>query len=351
MSIIKQYGWNDSFAQALPEQKIPGRIILEHKSNYRVMTDFGEWPATLSGNYRHSHGRDEFPSVGDWVALEQMPGEDKGIIHQLMPRSSRFARKAAGETSEMQTIAVNLDYVFLVMSLNHDFNVRRLERYMVAAWDSGAMPIVVLTKSDQCEDPSSYLKEVADTAFGVDAFAVSTVTGAGMEAFDRYLANGKTGALLGSSGVGKSSLINALTHSDKMAVQDIREDDSKGRHTTTHRELVLLPGGGLLIDTPGMREFQLADSADGLESSFQDITSLAAECRFRDCSHQQEPGCRIQEALGTGELPEDRYASYLKLQRELDYIERKSDVAKQQAERAVWKQRTKEYRNRPVKKK
>ena len=351
MSIIKQYGWNDSFAQALPEQKIPGRIILEHKSNYRVMTDFGEWPATLSGNYRHSHGRDEFPSVGDWVALEQMPGEDKGIIHQLMPRSSRFARKAAGETSEMQTIAVNLDYVFLVMSLNHDFNVRRLERYMVAAWDSGAMPIVVLTKSDQCEDPSSYLKEVADTAFGVDAFAVSAVTGAGMEAFDRYLANGKTGALLGSSGVGKSSLINALTHSDKMAVQDIREDDSKGRHTTTHRELVLLPGGGLLIDTPGMREFQLADSADGLESSFQDVTSLAAECRFRDCSHQQEPGCRIQEALGTGELPEDRYASYLKLQRELDYIERKSDVAKQQAERAVWKQRTKEYRNRPVKKK
>lgn len=351
MSIIKQYGWNDSFAQALPEQKIPGRIILEHKSNYRVMTDFGEWPATLSGNYRHSHGRDEFPSVGDWVALEQMPGEDKGIIHQLMPRSSRFARKAAGETSEMQTIAVNLDYVFLVMSLNHDFNVRRLERYMVAAWDSGAMPVVVLTKSDQCEDPSSYLKEVADTALGVDAFAVSAVTGAGMEAFDRYLANGKTGALLGSSGVGKSSLINALTHSDKMAVQDIREDDSKGRHTTTHRELVLLPGGGLLIDTPGMREFQLADSADGLESSFQDITSLAAECRFRDCSHQQEPGCRIQEALGTGELPEDRYASYLKLQRELDYIERKSDVAKQQAERAVWKQRTKEYRNRPVKKK
>ncbi|WP_434402126.1 ribosome small subunit-dependent GTPase A [Planococcus sp. 11815] len=351
MSIIEQYGWNESFQQALPEHKIPGRVILEHKSGYRVMTDFGEWPATLSGNYRHSHSRDEFPSVGDWVALERMPGEDKGIIHQLLPRTSRFTRKAAGETSEVQTIAVNLDYVFLVMSLNHDFNVRRLERYMVAAWDSGAMPVVVLTKSDQCEDPAVYLKEVAATAFGVDVFAVSALTGAGMEAFGRYLTDGKTGALLGSSGVGKSSLINALTQSDKMAVQDIREDDSKGRHTTTHRELVLLPGGGLLIDTPGMREFQLADSADGLESSFQDITSFAAECRFRDCSHQQEPGCRIQSALASGELPEDRYTSYLKLLRELDYIERKSDAAKQQAERAVWKQRTKEYRSRPVKKK
>ena len=350
MSIITQYGWNERFEQALPEHTVPGRIILEHKSNYRAITEQGEWLTTLSGNFRHIHAPDEYPSVGDWVALEQMPGEDKGIIHKLLPRSSRFIRKASGETSELQTIAVNIDYIFLVMSLNHDFNLRRLERYLIAAWDSGAMPVIVLTKSDQCSDPAEYLEQVAGAAIGVDAFAVSAVTGNGMDAFSRYLTQGKTGALLGSSGVGKSSLINALTNSDRMAVQGIREDDSKGRHTTTHRELVLLPGGGLLIDTPGMREFQLGDSTEGLDASFQDVASLAADCRFRDCSHQKEPGCRIQSALASGELPESRFASYLKLLRELEYMERKSDLAKQQAERMVWKQRTKDYRNRPAKK-
>ncbi|MBT2584148.1 ribosome small subunit-dependent GTPase A [Planococcus sp. ISL-109] len=350
MSIIKQYGWNERFEQALPEHTTPGRIISEHKSSYRAITEQGEWLITLSGNFRHTHDTGEYPSVGDWVALEQMPGEDKGIIHKLLPRSSRFTRKANGETSELQTIAVNIDYIFLVMSLNHDFNVRRLERYLIAAWDSGAMPVVVLTKSDQCDDPAVFLEQVDTTSFGVDAFAVSAVTDAGMDAFLRYLTEGKTGALLGSSGVGKSSLINALTNSDTMAVQDIREDDSKGRHTTTHRELLLLPSGGLLIDTPGMREFQLGDSADGLDASFQDVASFAAECRFRDCSHQKEPGCRIQSALASGELPKDRYMSYLKLLRELEYIERKSNLAKQQAERMVWKQRSKELRSRPAKK-
>lgn len=350
MSIITQYGWNEQFEQAMPEHTVPGRIILEHKSSYRAITEQGEWLTTVSGNFRHTHAPDEYPSVGDWVALEQMPGEDKGIIHKLLPRSSRFTRKASGETSELQTIAVNIDYVFLVMSLNHDFNLRRLERYLIAAWDSGAMPVIVLTKSDQCSEPAEYLEQVAGAAIGVDAFAVSALTGDGMNAFARYLTEGKTGALLGSSGVGKSSLINALTNSDRMAVQDIREDDSKGRHTTTHRELVLLAGGGLLIDTPGMREFQLGDSAEGLDASFQDVASFAADCRFRDCSHQKEPGCRIQSALASGELPEARFASYLKLLRELEYMERKSDLAKQQAERMVWKQRTKDYRSRPAKK-
>lgn len=348
MSIIEQYGWNSHFEQALPEGAVPGRIISEHRGGYRAMTDYGVWAATLSGGFRRH--LESFPGVGDWVALERMPGEDKGIIQQLLPRTSSIVRKAAGETSELQTIAVNLDYVFLVMSLNHDFNLRRLERYLVAAWDSGAMPVVVLTKSDQCEDADAYLKEVSATAIGVDAFSVSALTGAGMEHFGRYLMEGKTGALLGSSGVGKSSLINRLSGNEKMAVQDIREDDSKGRHTTTHRELVLLPGGGLLVDTPGMREFQLGDSTEGLEASFQDVTDFAASCRFRDCSHNNEPGCRVQEALAVGELPEARYMSYVKLMRELAYMERKSDLAKQQAERAVWKQRTKETRNRAVKK-
>jgi len=195
-----------------------------------------------------------------------------------------------------------------------------------------------------------YFRDVESVAFGVPVYAVSSVTGEGIETLQDLLTPNKTGALLGSSGVGKSSLINALSGSELMAVQSIREDDSKGRHTTTHRELVRLPGGGLLIDTPGMREFQLGDYEEGIESSFSDVEQLADECRFRDCQHGNEPGCRVQEALSTGELQPDRYRSYVKLKRELAHMERKSDAAAQKAERNKWKQVTKDYRKRPVKK-
>lgn len=351
MNLIEQYGWNETWQEKQGEAGIPGRITLEHKNIYRVITNAGEWLCTLSGKYRHEHVHSEFPAVGDWVMVEQMPGEQKGIIHRVLPRSSQFSRKAAGDTSDMQLIAVNVDWVFLVMSLNHDFNMRRLERYLVAAWDSGANPAVVLTKKDQCDDCSPYLAEVEAVAFGVPVFAVSSATGEGIGSLQQLLADNKTGALLGSSGVGKSSLINALSGAELMAVQDIREDDSKGRHTTTHRELVLLPGGGLLIDTPGMREFQLGDYDEGVEASFKDVEQFADDCRFRDCQHQHEPGCRVQEALAEGELQRDRYQSYLKLKRELAYIERKSDAAAQKAANNKWKQITKDSRKRPVKKK
>ncbi|TWT24261.1 ribosome small subunit-dependent GTPase A [Planomicrobium sp. CPCC 101110] len=347
---IEQYGWNSNWQEKAAAPGIPGRVTLEHKHLYRVVTENGEWLSSLSGKFKHEHGHQEFPSVGDWVMVEQMPGEEKGIIHRVLPRSSQFSRKSAGDTSEIQTIAVNIDYVFLVMSLNHDFNVRRLERYLIASWDSGANPIVVLTKKDQCADIEPYMKEVESVAFGVPVHAVSSVTGEGIDELQKILAGAKTGALLGSSGVGKSSLINALSGSELMAVQGIREDDSKGRHTTTHRELVLLPTGGLLIDTPGMREFQLGDYSEGMETSFSDVETLADACRFRDCSHGNEPGCAIQEALAAGELPRDRYQSYLKLKRELAHMERKSDLAAQKAERSKWKQVTKDYRKRPVKK-
>lgn len=350
MKEIEQYGWNTAWQEKIGAIGIPGRITLEHKNIYRVITDRGEWLSTLSGKYRHEHLHSEFPAVGDWVMVEQMPGEEKGIIHQVLPRTSQFSRKAAGDTSDIQLIAVNVDYVFLVMSLNHDFNVRRLERYLIAAWDSGAAPVIVLTKKDQCDDLQPFLREVESVAFDLPVHAVSSVTGEGIENLQNLLSPNKTGALLGSSGVGKSSLINALSGSELMAVQDIREDDSKGRHTTTHRELVRLPLGGLLIDTPGMREFQLGDYEEGIEGGFSDVEQLADECRFRDCGHGSEPGCRIQEALLTGELQHDRHRSYVKLKRELAHMERKSDAAAQKAERNKWKQITKDSRKRPVKK-
>lgn len=350
MTKIEQYGWSTSWQEKINAPGLPGRVTLEHKNLYRVVTDNGEWLCSLSGKYRHQHNRAEFPCVGDWVMVEQMPGEEKGIIQQVLPRTSQFSRKMAGETSGIQLIAVNVDFVFLAMSLNQDFNVRRLERYLLAAWDSGSNPVIVLTKKDQCPDIAPYIQEVESVAFGVPVYTVSAHTGEGIKEMQHQLAGSKTGALLGSSGVGKSSLINALSGSEQMMVQDIREDDSKGRHTTTHREMILLPAGGLMIDTPGMREFQLGDYSEGVEAGFSDVEELALACRFRDCAHQDEPGCRVQEALQSGELDAGRYRSYLKLKRELAHMERKSDAAAQKAERSKWKQVTKDNRKRPVKK-
>ncbi|HSJ38813.1 MAG TPA: ribosome small subunit-dependent GTPase A [Planococcus sp. (in: firmicutes)] len=350
MTIIKKYGWNENWQEKIETHGVPGRVVLEHKNLYRVITDHGEWLSSLSGKFKHIQAKSEFPCVGDWVVVEQMPGEEKGIIHQVLPRSSSFSRGAAGETADIQKIAVNVDYAFLVMSLNHDFNVRRLERYLLATWDSGANPVVVLTKKDQCENIGHYLKEVESVAFGVPVHAVSSVTLEGIAELQNVLAGSKTGALLGSSGVGKSSLINALAGTELMAVQEIRKDDSKGRHTTTHREMVLLPTGGLLIDTPGMREFQLGDYSEGVEAGFSDVETLAQACRFRDCAHGNEPGCAIREALETGELLPDRFRSYVKLKRELAHMERKSNLAAQKVERSKWKQISKDSRKSPVKK-
>lgn len=350
MNLIEQYGWNNKWEEKMTGSGSAGRVLLEHKNLYRVMTNGGELLCSLSGKFKFEHGKEAFPAVGDWVVLEQMPGEEKGIIHEVLPRSSQFSRKTAGLTTEIQLIAVNVDFVFLVMSLNHDFNVRRLERYLLAAWDSGATPVVVLTKKDTCDDLDYYIKEVEAIAFGVDIFAVSSVTGEGIEQLRALLAAHKTGALLGSSGVGKSSLINALSGMEIMTVNEIREDDSKGRHTTTHRELTLLPEGGLLIDTPGMREFQLWDTSDGVSASFQDIEELALTCRFRDCQHVKEPGCAIQEAIYTGALKQERYKSYVKLMRELAHIDRKNDAVAKKAETNKWKQITKSQRNNYKKK-
>lgn len=319
--------------------KLIGRIVLEHKHSYRVMTEQGDFLATVSGNFAyHAFSRKDYPAVGDFVVIEQMPGEERAIIHHLFERKSKFTRKMAGLEVDEQIVATNVDYILLVMSLNADFNIRRLERYLVAAWDSGATPIIVLTKLDLCEDVSDFIKEVETVAFGVDVLTVSALTGEGIAQLNAFLTEGKTAALLGSSGAGKSTLTNALLNTEQMKVADIRDDDAKGRHTTTHRELVVLPSGACLIDTPGMRELQLWDQGDSLNASFSDIDQLTENCRFRDCRHKNEPGCAVIQAVNEGELDSSRLASYFKLQRELAYIEKKANTDAQLAEKRKWKQ-------------
>ncbi|MEG0470981.1 MAG: ribosome small subunit-dependent GTPase A [Solibacillus sp.] len=340
---LKQLGFTTFFEQQLEQltvkNTIPARVLLEHKHSYRVLTEHGEWLATISGSYAYqSFSRVDYPAVGDFVLVEQMPGEEKAIIHHLLDRKSKFSRKMAGLEIDEQIVAANVDYVLLVMSINADFNIRRLERYLVAAWDSGATPVVVLTKVDLCDDVEPYIREVEQVAFGVEIVALSAVTGEGLDALRAMLTEGKTAALLGSSGAGKSTLTNALLATEQMKVSDIREDDAKGRHTTTHRELVVLPTGACLIDTPGMRELQLWDQGDSLHASFSDIEELTNHCRFRDCTHKNEPHCAVLHAINEGTLEESRLKSYFKLQKEIAFIEKKTNVAAQLTEKRKWKQ-------------
>ena len=324
------------------EGKGVARVILEHKHSYRVITEHGEWLATVSGAFAFSaFSRTDYPAVGDFVLVEKMPGEERAVVHHLFERQSKFVRKMAGREVDEQIVAANVDIVMLVMSLNADFNMRRLERYVIAAWDSGATPVVVLTKADLCDDIERYVREVETVAFGVDIFVVSSVNGKGLEPLKQLLGTGKTAALLGSSGAGKSTLTNALLETTHMTVSDIREDDAKGRHTTTHRELVVLPSGACLIDTPGMRELQLWDQSVSLSAGFRDIEELAEGCRFRDCTHKGEPGCAVE-----GAVDEVRLASYFKLQRELAYMEQKTDMAAKLAEKRKWKQISKNMKKK-----
>jgi len=318
---------------------VPARVTLEHKHSYRVLAEDGEWLATVAGHFAYtSLAREDYPAVGDWVLVEKMAGEEKAIIHKLFNRKSVFSRKVAGQEIKEQIVASNVDIVLLVMSLNADFNIRRLERYLVAAWNSGAKPVIVLTKADLCEEVTSMVREVELVAFGVDIFVTSARSGEGIAAIQNLFTEGVTGALLGSSGAGKSTLMNALSGEELMKVSDIREDDAKGRHTTTHRELIVLPSGGCLIDTPGMRELQLWDQSESLSSSFRDIEEFAGACRYRDCTHHMEPHCAVQQAIIDGALEQSRLQSYFKLQKELAFIERKTNMQAKLNEQRKWKQ-------------
>lgn len=344
---LEAIGYQPFFADQRKEHYDLGRVVLEHTHMYRIYSDDGEWLGELSGKYRfEASAREDYPAVGDWVWMKKLPDERKAIIHGVYPRKSKFSRKVAGQTTEEQIVATNVDRVFLVMALNGDFNVRRLERYLVTAYESGATPEIVLTKKDLCEanNAEAKLHEVEAIAFGVPVYRVNSLEDGGTEDIVRTLKPGETIALIGSSGAGKSTLLNSLYGEQRQKTGDVRAGDDRGKHTTTHRELVILPNGSLIIDTPGMRELHLWEGSSSMDVAFQDIESLAAGCRFADCSHQKEPGCAIQSALAEGQLEPERFASFRKLQKELAYMERKTDAAAARAERDRWKKINKEMR-------
>ena len=339
---LRALGWNEadatSFAPFAAEGLVPARVVGGHTRHLRVLTAAGEGLAEPAASLRRSaSGSAELPTVGDWVALQPRPGDDRGVIQAVLPRRTAFVRRAAGLRTVAQVLAANVDTVFLVMGLDGDFNPRRLERALVLAWESGAEPVVLLNKADVASDLAARRAEIEQVALGVPVCVVAAKHGQGLEALTRWLVPGRTVALLGSSGVGKSTLVNRLLGREKQRTNEVRPNDQRGRHTTTERELVELPGGALLVDTPGLRELQLWSDGSGLEAAFEDVGALAASCRFTDCSHGSEPGCAVRAAVADGLLAPGRLASYLKLHAELCALEIREDPLKRRAERGRWK--------------
>jgi ribosome biogenesis GTPase len=273
----------------------------------------------------HARSRRDLPAVGDWVVVRKRPEDERGALVAVLPRRSRFSRKIAGQVTDEQVVAANVNVIFIVMALDGDFNLRRMERYLLLARDSGAAPVVLLTKPDLADDVPARVAEAQALTGETPVHVLSPARDEGMETLVHYLTPGRTGALLGSSGVGKTTIINRLLGTERRRTRGVRESDSRGRHTTTNRELVVLPNGGLLIDTPGMRELQLWDVSTAVEETFEDIQQLAHACRFTDCRHREEPGCAVKQAVGAGELPAARRESYLKLQDELAFLARQQD--------------------------
>jgi ribosome biogenesis GTPase / thiamine phosphate phosphatase len=339
---LERLGWNDDVARQFEEQGagfVPGRVSVQHRGSWMVATEEGDDLVELTGRLRHQAAPGDLPVVGDWVWLRD------GLIDGVLPRSSKFSRKTPWTEISEQVLVANVDVAFLVMGLDErDFNVRRLERYLTTAWEGGATPVIVLNKADLAAELEGQVAEVESVAFGVPVHAVSAETADGLEGLLPHLAGGRTAALLGSSGVGKSTIINRLLGEERFTTRDVRSD-GRGRHTTSHRELVAVPGG-VIIDTPGLRELQLWETDGGLDQTFVDIADLIAECRFSDCRHRTEPGCAVKEALSYGTLSRERWESYLKLQRELARLERKLDPKLQADERKRWAAITKSHRQR-----
>jgi ribosome biogenesis GTPase len=348
---LEALGWTDELAAAFePHQEAgltPGRVSTQHRGVSVANTEAGEVHADLAGRFRHEaiEARD-LPAVGDWVALDvNEPG--RGRIEAVLPRTSLISRKTPWLEVKEQVLATNVQTVFLVQALPLDVNPRRLERYLTTVWESGASPVIVLTKTDLAgDDLPRLLAEVEAIAMGVPVHAVCNITGEGLDALRAYVTGSETVVLLGSSGVGKSTIVNRLAGEELLETQEVRESDQRGRHTTTRRQLIVLPSGGIVLDTPGLRELQLWNADEGISHTFEDVEGFAAQCRFSDCAHESEPGCAVRAALASGELDRDRWDSYVKLQRELHALEARQNVLLRKAQVREHKIRTKAMRKK-----
>jgi ribosome biogenesis GTPase len=331
-------GWDPSFEEEWQRTSSPGqvpaRIASEHRGAYEAWSAAGSGWSRVAGRLRHEP--EALPGVGDWVALDASPGPDRSaIIQRILERRTVFMRGSAGRTARAQVVAANVGVVFVVCGLDEDFNLHRIERYVARVWASRALPVVILSKADLVEDASVRVDEVAANTPGVAVLAISAKHGDGLAGLRTHLAPGRTVALVGSSGAGKSTLVNALLGEERMATGAVRARDGRGKHVTSHRQLVLLPAGGLLIDTPGMRELQLLDEA-GLDAAFDDVAALAQRCRFTDCGHGAEPGCAVRGAVEAGTLEPDRFAHFLQLGREALAFERRRNARLSRLDEREW---------------
>jgi ribosome biogenesis GTPase len=346
--------WEETFADFAGKGLRPARVLAQHKHSYSLWTGSGEADAEIAGALLYRAEVGGLPVVGDWVTVRQYASDDVAIITDILPRKTKFSRRASGPTREEQVFAANIDLLFIVCGLDHDYNLRRLERYLVAAAQSGTKPVIVLNKADLCVDPEACVAEVQAIAAGVQVLATSAVSEGGCErknsaeALLPMISAGKTAALVGSSGAGKSTIVNQLLGTVAQATQPTRESDSRGRHTTTHRELFFLPNDGLILDNPGIRELQLwaqdlrqgswyHPRATAVDEAFPEIEALAAACAFRDCTHIAEPNCAVQQALASGEIEEARWRSYLKLLREMRHAAAQVDPNLRRMEKERWK--------------
>ena len=348
---LENLGWDPFFQKSFQALNIPGcvpaRVISQSKDVFLVCSQDDELTAIVSGKMRYLAGADkQYPAVGDWVAVTQLNHEQKAVIHAILPRKSKFSRKAAGERTDEQIVSANVDTVFIVSGMDggRNFNLRRIERYLTLAWSSGATPVIVLNKVDLCADIETCVHQVETIAPGIAIHPVSARMHTGIQALKPYLTRGKTTAFLGPSGVGKSALINALLGFEKQKTGDVREDDKMGRHTTTRRELIIIPGGGMVIDTPGMREIQLWAGEEDVQATFHDIEILAKQCRFSDCSHDTESGCAVMAAIDAGELDPSRLENFRKLQREINYLACREDNSTRLYEKLRWKKVAKQIK-------
>lgn len=347
---LESYGWDARFAAAFqPIAEVgqqPGRVLVEHRGSYVVVTEGGDRSASVSGRFRHSAAQAaDFPAVGDWVVLDASQDGQKAVIQAILPRRSQFARQGRGDTAGAQVVAANVDLVLIVTSLDHDFNLRRLERYVTLAWSSGAEPVIVLNKADLSTEVAERVADVATIAPDVAVRVLAAKQGVGIETLTPLLESGKTVALLGSSGVGKSTIVNAIVGWERQATGDVRADDQRGRHTTTVRELLLTESGALLIDSPGMRSVGMWEIDEGLADAFEDVERFARGCRFSDCAHGTEPGCAVRAAIARGDLALARFESHEKLARESDALARRVDPELRASSRRHWKVIHKSVRN------